>query len=63
MLFILTIIFAVFYLILYPGLGSYKGLLGWTSVNQLENEQAIAYEKHQESFGGYMKISVKELVD
>ncbi len=63
MLFILTIVFAIFYLILYPGLGSYKGLLGWTSTNQLKNEKAIAYEKHQETFGVYLNASVKDLVD
>ncbi|MCP3700161.1 MAG: cytochrome-c oxidase, cbb3-type subunit III [Aliivibrio sp.] len=30
-----TIAFAVIYLILYPGLGNFKGILGWTSSNQL----------------------------
>ncbi|KAB2824707.1 cytochrome-c oxidase, cbb3-type subunit III [Aliivibrio finisterrensis] len=30
-----TIAFAVIYLILYPGLGNFKGVLGWTSSNQL----------------------------
>jgi cytochrome c oxidase cbb3-type subunit 3 len=63
MLFILTIVFAIFYLILYPGLGSYKGLLGWTSTNQLKNEQTIASAKHQETYGVYMQTSAKELVD
>ena len=33
-MFYLTIIWSVFYLALYPGLGNYKGLLNWTSSNQ-----------------------------
>lgn len=63
MMFIITIIFTVFYLILYPGMGSWKGLLGWTSVNQLENEQRIALEKHQESYGIFLKTPIEELID
>lgn len=33
-LFYICIVWGVAYLILYPGLGGYKGLLGWTSSNQ-----------------------------
>ena len=33
-LFVLTVIFALVYLALYPGLGSYAGKLGWTSTGQ-----------------------------
>lgn len=33
-LFIGTFFFAAIYLALYPGLGNYKGLLGWTSSDQ-----------------------------
>jgi cytochrome c oxidase cbb3-type subunit 3 len=33
-MFYLTIVFGVIYLALYPGLGNYKGLFGWTSANQ-----------------------------
>lgn len=39
-LFYLTCIFAVVYLLLYPGLGSYRGQLGWTQANQYEEEVA-----------------------
>jgi cytochrome c oxidase cbb3-type subunit 3 len=37
-LFILTIIFAVIYLVMYPGFGSSPGKLGWTSVGQYQAE-------------------------
>jgi cytochrome c oxidase cbb3-type subunit 3 len=41
-LFYLTIAFSILYLILYPGLGSWPGTLGWTQVSQLEQETAAA---------------------
>jgi cytochrome c oxidase cbb3-type subunit 3 len=41
-LFYLTIVFALGYLVLYPGLGSYKGTLGWSQISQLAEENAQA---------------------
>ena len=41
-LFILTMVFAVFYCIAYPGLGSFGGQLGWTSQNEYDQEIAHA---------------------
>ena len=49
-LFIATFIFAIGYLIVYPGYGSFKGVIGWTAVNQLENEQKKANEQYGEVF-------------
>ena len=37
-LFYLTILFSFVYLLLYPGLGSWKGVLGWTQIGQLKEE-------------------------
>jgi cytochrome c oxidase cbb3-type subunit 3 len=37
-LFVLTIVFSLVYLVIYPGLASYQGKLGWTQVNQFEKE-------------------------
>jgi cytochrome c oxidase cbb3-type subunit 3 len=37
-MFIITIIFALFYLAAYPGLGGYAGKLGWTQENQYAKE-------------------------
>jgi len=45
-LFYITIVFALVYLVLYPGLGSWKGLLGWTEVGQLKQEDAAAEAKY-----------------
>ena len=41
-MFYITIIFSIGYLILYPGMGSFKGILGWTEVGEYEAEVAAA---------------------
>lgn len=38
-LFVITVIFGLVYLALYPGLGSFKGLLGWSAVGQYKIER------------------------
>jgi len=60
-MFILTVVFAAGYLFFYPGLGTYKGFLHWTSHIQLENEQAKAQETYKESYGKYTQMSIEEL--
>lgn len=41
-LFVMTVVFSALYLVLYPGLGSFGGKLGWSSTGQWEAEQAKA---------------------
>jgi len=41
-LFYLTVLFSLGYLVLYPGLGSYAGILGWSQLKQLEEETRAA---------------------
>ncbi|HQU49299.1 MAG TPA: cytochrome-c oxidase, cbb3-type subunit III, partial [Casimicrobiaceae bacterium] len=41
-LFWITIVFAIAYVILYPGLGTFPGVLGWTSTGQYQRERADA---------------------
>jgi cytochrome c oxidase cbb3-type subunit 3 len=41
-LFVLTVVFSVAYLVLYPGLGSRAGTLGWSSTKELGDETAAA---------------------
>ena len=41
-MFYITIIYGVLYFILYPGLGSYSGVLGWTAQNQYTTEVVAA---------------------
>ncbi len=52
-LFYITIIFGLIYLALYPGLGNYKGLLGWTEKGQYEQEMAKAKAEYGPLFAKY----------
>ncbi|MGB8713820.1 MAG: cbb3-type cytochrome c oxidase N-terminal domain-containing protein, partial [Onishia taeanensis] len=61
MLFAGTIIFALGYLALYPGLGNYGGLLGWTQESQWDQEVARAEERYAPIFAQYNSVSVPEL--
>ncbi len=58
-LFYLTIVCAVIYLVLYPGLGSYKGLLGWSSQGQFQEEQAQATKKYGPLFDKFLQQDLK----
>ncbi len=60
-LFLGACIFALGYLALYPGLGNYKGLLGWTSTNQWEAEVQVAEEKYGEIYAQFGKTDIPEL--
>jgi cytochrome c oxidase cbb3-type subunit 3 len=60
-LFLSTIVFSLGYLALYPGLGNFKGLLGWTSTNQWEAEVAEADALYGPIYAQYGKIAVPEL--
>lgn len=61
-LFIITFIFGFIYLIVYPGMGSWKGLIGWTSVGELQGDQAKAQETYAETFDVYAQTSIQELI-
>ena len=41
-LYVLTVVFSAIYLLLYPGMGTFKGTFNWTSNGQWEDEQAQA---------------------
>lgn len=59
--FLLSIVFALGYLIYYPGLGNFEGLSGWTSAGQLAEQQAEADERFGPIFAQYRAIPVEEL--
>ena len=52
-LFVITVVFAVVYLLLYPGLGSAPGKLGWSSAGQYEAEQAKARATLDQVYAAY----------
>lgn len=60
-LFIGTVIFALGYLVLYPGLGNYAGLLGWSQESQWEREVARAEERYTPIFAQYQEVPIPEL--
>ena len=58
-LFYITVVFALVYLALYPGLGSYKGVWGWSSHGQYEGEMKHAKETYDPIFEKYLKTDLK----
>jgi cytochrome c oxidase cbb3-type subunit 3 len=58
-LFYITIIFGLAYLLLYPGLGSYAGKLGWKSSGEYQAELQRADADYGPLFSGYLKQDLK----
>ncbi|MFA5494130.1 MAG: cytochrome-c oxidase, cbb3-type subunit III [Porticoccaceae bacterium] len=56
-----TVVFSVIYLVLYPGLGNFPGVLGWTSTGQWEQQVTEAEERYGPLFARYRDIPVEEL--
>jgi len=50
-----TIVFGVIYLVLYPGMGSFEGVLGWTQTSQYQDEIDTAAEKYDPIFDKFAK--------
>ncbi|KAA0875815.1 cytochrome-c oxidase, cbb3-type subunit III [Nitrincola tapanii] len=61
-MFVATVIFGLVYLLLYPGLGNFKGLLGWTSQGQWEEEMAYAEQNYAPVFARFAELSVDDLL-
>jgi cytochrome c oxidase cbb3-type subunit 3 len=57
-LFYTTMVFALGYLALWPGLGNYAGILGWTSKGEYEAEVKAAEAKFQPVYAGFMKQDI-----
>ncbi|GEN28636.1 Cbb3-type cytochrome c oxidase subunit [Halovibrio variabilis] len=62
-LFVLTVVFALGYLVLYPGLGNYAGVLGWSQESQWEEEVAQAEERFTPIFAQYQEVPIPELAE
>jgi len=60
-LFVITVLFAGGYLLLYPGLGSAKGSLGWSSTGQYEAEQKKAGDAMAAVYAKYVAMPVEQL--
>ncbi|MEQ8261748.1 MAG: cytochrome-c oxidase, cbb3-type subunit III [Alcanivorax sp.] len=60
-LFVLTLLFSVVYLVLYPGLGRFGGLLNWSSVSQWQEEVAWVNKQTEPLFEQFAKVPIEEL--
>lgn len=56
-----TMVFAGIYLLLWPGLGNYAGLLRWTSTGQYTAEVKTAEEKFKPVYEAFMKRDIATL--
>jgi len=62
-MFYITLVFGLVYLVLYPGLGEFQGLLKWTDAGQYEQEMKQADEVYGPIFSQYLGRDVRELVN
>lgn len=62
-LFYITCIFGMVYLLLYPGLGSYKGLLGWTQTGQYDIEVAKVKERVAPLYAKYTGQKIADVAE
>ena len=60
-LFVLTVVFSAIYLVMYPGLGSRQGSLGWSSAGQYDAEQAKANAALSEVYGKFSAMSAADM--
>lgn len=60
-LFYITLVFGAVYLVLYPGLGSFAGVLGWTGIGQYEEEMAEADRVYGPLFQTYLTKDLQSL--
>ncbi len=60
-LFLLTIVFAIVYLILYPGLGTFKGALGWSQVGEYRQEVEEANEKLAPLYARFEAMPIEQI--
>ncbi len=58
-LFYITIVFSAGYLVLYPGLGSYAGKLGWQSTGEYQEELKKADQDYGPIFAKYQQQDLK----
>ncbi|WP_428818689.1 cytochrome-c oxidase, cbb3-type subunit III [Microbulbifer sp. MCCC 1A16149] len=63
LLFVLTLVFSAIYLVIYPGMGNFKGIGGWTSVGALKADQAKAQAEFKETFGQYVDMPIEKIAE
>lgn len=61
MMFYFTLIFGILYLVLYPGLGSFAGILEWSSAKQYQQEVEAAQSKYGPIYAKYQNEPLDKL--
>jgi cytochrome c oxidase cbb3-type subunit 3 len=59
--FVITIVFGVGYVVAYPGLGNFKGLLGWNQIDQYNAEVEKAERTYGPIYQKYAGMSIEEV--
>lgn len=62
-LFIITVIFALIYLVLYPGLGNYGGSRGWSQIEQYQKQNEQAEAVLARTFAPFEKQTITALAE
>jgi len=57
-MFYITLFFSIGYLVLYPGLGTFKGVLGWTQIGQYQREIDLADAKFGPLFKRFAEMDL-----
>lgn len=60
-LFYITVVFAVIYLLLYPGFGHFSGALNWTQEKRYDSEVEQANERYADIFEVFMAQDIPQL--
>lgn len=60
-MFTLTIVWGIAYLVIYPGMGKFPGVLGWTQIKQHERQVTAADEKFRAMRDRYVALPVEEI--
>jgi len=62
-MFVITIVWGVGYLVFYPGMGSYQGVLGWSQHSEHDQAVAAAELKYQDIRESYLSRPVEEIAE
>jgi len=62
-MFVLTIVWGVGYLVIYPGMGNFAGALGWTQISQYDKQVAAADERFRDMRDRYLALPIEEVAN
>jgi cytochrome c oxidase cbb3-type subunit 3 len=60
-MFVITIVWGIGYLIVYPGMGNFPGVIGWTQIGQYDREVAAAEARFRDMRDRYLALPVEEI--